>query len=57
MHDRTCLQYSEMRDAAPSSKRGEALHTGGFAPLQSTPQAMSLTAILILALPGFEIAN
>src|SRR2546430_1221461 len=31
-----------MRDAAPSSRRGEPLHTGGFAPLQSTPQAMSL---------------
>lgn len=28
------LQYSEMRDATPSSIHGEALHTGGFAPLQ-----------------------
>jgi hypothetical protein len=36
------LQYSEMRDATPSSTREEALHAGGFALLQYPLLAMRL---------------
>jgi hypothetical protein len=36
------LQYSEMRDATPSSTRREALHKGGLASLQGPLQAIRL---------------